>query len=251
LRETSVNSSRQWPSADPQHETASLRSRMPEFGRTRAKVQIEWRNTRLQIPAARQLAIRARIRQNSTELVLFLVAVSIAGKARRERQAIGRATMVRLSKLTDYGMLLMSCFARTQSPSRTARDLAEESGLPLPTVSKILKQLLQSNLLVSQRGINGGYSLSKRPRDISLAEIVTAMEGPIALTACSTDISGACELEVCCSIKRNQQIISQAVRGVLEKLTLADLSHPLKLATVKRIRGNFVPAIGLISGRTQ
>jgi FeS assembly SUF system regulator len=159
--------------------------------------------------------------------------------------------MVRLSKLTDYGLVLMSRLAQSTSPSyRTARDLAVELQLPLPTVSKLLKELLQSGLLVSHRGIRGGYSLAREPRQIGLAEIITALEGPIALTECSTDVTGLCQLETCCAIRKNQQIISQAVRSVLEKLTLSDLIQPLMLTAVRDARGNFVPTIGL-SGRMQ
>lgn len=160
--------------------------------------------------------------------------------------------MVRLSKLTDYGMVLMSCFARSPARSlRTARDLAAESRLPLPTVSKLLQELLQNGLLLSHRGIKGGYSLARDARKISLAEIIAALEGPVALTECSTDISGLCDLEACCAIKKNQQVISQAVRGVLEKLMLSDLIQPLQLTTVKDTNGNIVPAVGLASGRMQ
>jgi FeS assembly SUF system regulator len=154
--------------------------------------------------------------------------------------------MVRLSKLTDYGMVLMSCFARGRPESlRSARDLAAESGLPLPTVSKVLKELLQSGLLVSHRGIQGGYRLAKEPREISLAEIIAALEGPLAWTECSTDASGLCELEACCAIKRNQRMISQAVKGVLEKLMLSDLIQPIQLTSILNTSGVLVPAVRL------
>ncbi len=161
--------------------------------------------------------------------------------------------MVRLSRLTDYGMLLMSCFARSQPGAlRTARDLAAESQLPLPTVTKLLKILLQSRLLISHRGIKGGYSLARRPQEISLGEIISALEGPVALTECSsTQVTGGCELEACCTIKRNQQIINRAVRGVLENLVLSDLIQPLQLTAVKDMHGNLIPTIGFASGRTQ
>jgi FeS assembly SUF system regulator len=160
--------------------------------------------------------------------------------------------MVRLSKLTDYALVVMSCMARSSNlSSRTARDLSVELRLPLPTVSKLLKELLQSGLLVSHRGTKGGYSLTREPHEISLAEIIAAMEGPIALTECSTDTIGLCELEPCCAIKKNQQIISQAVRGVLDRLTLADLIQPLQLTTVIDARGNLVPTISVTSGRMQ
>jgi FeS assembly SUF system regulator len=160
--------------------------------------------------------------------------------------------MIRLSKLTDYGLVLMSYVARSGGGTlHTARGLAVESGLPLPTVSKVLKTLLQSGFLVSHRGINGGYSLARGAQEISVAEIVAALEGPIALTECSTDISGLCDFEHGCPIKTNQRIINQVVRGALEKLTLADLIHPLQLIAIKDARGRLVPSISLISGSTQ
>jgi FeS assembly SUF system regulator len=159
--------------------------------------------------------------------------------------------MVRLSKLTDYGMLLMSCFARSEPQAlRTARDLAIEARLPLPTVSKLLKLLLASGLLVSHRGTKGGYTLARSAQEVSLVEIIVALEGPVALTECSTH-AGMCDLEACCSIKRNQQIISQAVRGVLDRLTLSDLIQPLQLTAIKSVGGALIPTIGLVPGRTQ
>jgi FeS assembly SUF system regulator len=134
-------------------------------------------------------------------------------------------------------------------PQRTARDLAIESRLPLSTVSKLLKQLLQSGLLTSHRGIKGGYILAKEPQEISVVEIISAIEGPMALTECSTDVTGLCNLESFCPIKSNQQIINQAVRGVLDKITLSDLVQPMHLTSIKDTRGRIVPTIA--SGRIQ
>jgi FeS assembly SUF system regulator len=136
--------------------------------------------------------------------------------------------MIRLAKLTDYGLVLMTVMAR-EGPAtvHTARDLALASKLPLPTVSKVLKQLLQSGLLVSHRGIKGGYGLAKEPAEISVAEIVTAIEGPIALTECSTDTVGLCDLEHSCPTKANQRVITEVMRGALEKVALADLARPM------------------------
>ena len=160
--------------------------------------------------------------------------------------------MIRLGKLTDYGLVLMTCMANNQDRSvRTARDLAVESRLPRPTVSKLLKELLQGGLLVSQLGIKGGYSLAKAPREISVAEIIAVLEGPIALTECSTDVSGLCDLEPCCPIKNNQRIISQAVRGALGHVMLSDLIQPLQLTMIRGARGNLVPTIEFVSGRMQ
>ncbi len=153
--------------------------------------------------------------------------------------------MVKLGKLTDYGLVLMTCIARSESsfPQRTARDLALESKLPLSTVSKLLKELLQSGLLISHRGTKGGYTLAKEPDQISVVDIIAAIEGPMALTECSTDITGLCNLELSCPIKSNQRVINQAVRGVLEKITLSDLVQPLHLTSIKDARGRVVPMV--------
>jgi FeS assembly SUF system regulator len=151
--------------------------------------------------------------------------------------------MVKLGKLTDYGLVLMTCITASEGAQRTARDLAAESKLPFSTVSKLLKELLQSGLLISHRGIKGGYMLAKQPHAISVIDIISAIEGPMALTECSTDVSGMCNLELSCPIKSNQRIINQAVRGVLEKITLADLVQPMHLISIKDSRGRIVPTI--------
>jgi Rrf2 family protein len=174
--------------------------------------------------------------------------------------------MVRLGKLTDYGLVLMTCMARGYSsprrefalpashgaphaasvhdsplsPIRNARDLAAESKLPISTVSKLLKHLLQSGLLTSHRGTKGGYLLARDPHEISVLEVIAAIEGQMALTECSTDVSGLCQIETCCPIKTNQRIINQAVRGVLEKVMLSDLANPMHLATVTDAHGRLV-----------
>jgi FeS assembly SUF system regulator len=158
--------------------------------------------------------------------------------------------VVRLGKLTDYGLVLMTCMARGTGESlRTARDLARESRLPVSTVSKLLKQLLQSGLLTSHRGTKGGYVLARPPGQISVVEIISAIEGPMALTECSTDVTGLCNIERRCPIKTNQQIINQAVRGVLDKITLSDLIEPLQLTSLTDARGRLVPLTA--SGRIQ
>jgi Rrf2 family protein len=84
--------------------------------------------------------------------------------------------MIRLDKLTDYGLLLLTCMVRSRDVAlRTARDLAAESGLPLPTVSRLLQDLLKGGLLVSQRGIKGGYALAKEPGLISIAGVIAVI----------------------------------------------------------------------------
>lgn len=160
--------------------------------------------------------------------------------------------MIRLSKLTDYGLVLMCQIARAELSRRhTARDLAAECHLPLPTVSKVLKILLQDGLLLSQRGIHGGYTLARDPSLISLTEIISALEGPFAFTECSTDVAGLCDLESCCPIRDNQRIISQVVRGALERVTLSELTRPMRLTSIRDSRGNLVSIVDGPVGRTQ
>lgn len=160
--------------------------------------------------------------------------------------------MVKLGKMTDYGLVLMSCIARSQHLSlHSASDLARESGLPVSTVRKLLKELLHSGLLVSHRGTRGGYLLAREPQEISVIEIIAAFEGPLTLTECSSDTSGLCKLEHNCPISKNQRVINQAVRQALGTITLTDLIRPMQLVAVKDSSGNVLPAIGFVSGRVQ
>ena len=140
---------------------------------------------------------------------------------------------------------------QSQAELHTVRDLAIQCRLPLPTVSKLLKILLRNGLLASHRGTKGGYSLAREPQQISLAEIISALEGPLALTQCSSDVVGLCDLESSCHIKDNQRLINQVVRGALENVMLSDLIRPMQLTTIRNNRGNLVPAIGGVSGRMQ
>jgi len=132
--------------------------------------------------------------------------------------------MLRLSKLTDYGMLLMSQMASSEQPVWKATDLATATGVPAPTVSKLLQSLLQCELLISQRGAHGGYSLARNPVSITVREVVDALEGEIALTECNSDHS-QCEQEATCTIRGSWIRINDAMREMLESITLAEMSH--------------------------
>ena len=141
--------------------------------------------------------------------------------------------MIRPSKFADYGIVLMTSIANSgdEQPSN-ARVLSESSQLPLPTVSKILKRFSRAGLLVSHRGKQGGYTLAKRPRDITVAEMIAAVDGPIALTACGPEAPGLCDLEPSCPVRSNWQRITAVVHTALEKLTLADMTTPIPACDV-------------------
>ncbi len=158
--------------------------------------------------------------------------------------------MIRLSKLTDYGIVLMTRFA-VDGGVHTARELADDTGVPLPTVSKILKALSREELLVSHRGVKGGYGLSRPAPAISVAQIISVFE-PIAMTECTSDGPSCCELEPTCPVRGNWQKIGVAIRGALQNLTLADMTSPLPLITANANagRGQLISTLSL-SGKVQ
>ena len=133
--------------------------------------------------------------------------------------------MLRVSKLTDYATVVMTCLAGDGDGVVSAQALAERARLEVPTVSKLLKQLAQAGLVASTRGINGGYRLARAAERITIADIVTAMEGPIGMTECSAH-SGLSDLESHCGVRVNWQRINQAIAGALSNVTLADMLHP-------------------------
>jgi FeS assembly SUF system regulator len=135
--------------------------------------------------------------------------------------------MLRMSRLTDYGIVLMSEFAADPAGTvRTSRDLAAATGLPPTTVSKLLKQLLRGGLLASQRGLHGGYVLARQPAAITLAEVVAALEGPIVLGDCQAREPGLCLLEGACPVRGTWRAISRTMVDALAGVTLAAVARP-------------------------
>lgn len=135
--------------------------------------------------------------------------------------------MLRVTKLADYGIVILTHLVRRGKATYNARDVATEVRLPLPVVSKILKLLARHGLLDSHRGIKGGYGLARRPEAISVAQIIRALEGPIAVTECTDRIRGDCGLETGCPVRTNWHLINQAIFHALETITLAEMTHPL------------------------
>jgi FeS assembly SUF system regulator len=133
--------------------------------------------------------------------------------------------MLRISKLTDYGIVLLAHFADRPGETCNARELAESTGLPFPVVGKVLKTLAQAGLLVSHRGARGGYSLARPATAISVAEIIEALEGPIALMECSAG-PGHCQKEAGCRVREPWQRIHAAIRATLGRVSLRGLVRP-------------------------
>lgn len=131
--------------------------------------------------------------------------------------------MFRLGKLTDYGALLMTALADEPARLHSAQELAAVTHVPPPTVAKLLKRLAKGALIEAVRGAHGGYRLSRPPAQITVADIVRALEGPIALTQCA-EHNGQCSIESSCATSAHWQVINTAIREALEAVTLAQLS---------------------------
>lgn len=134
--------------------------------------------------------------------------------------------VIRVTRLADYAILILACFSANRESSFTARDIADRACLPVPVASKVLKLLARAGLLASRRGIKGGYELARSPKKMNVAEIIRAVEGPIALTEC-TSITGSCHLENGCPVRTNWRVINDAIHSALESVTLAEMTGPL------------------------
>ena len=136
---------------------------------------------------------------------------------------------MRLSHLADYAVVLMTAAARRPADARlSATELSADTGVPLPTAQKLMGQLAASGLLTSVRGAGGGFTLARPAADISLVDIVEAVEGPIALTMCSDGVNHDCVLDAHCRVKPHMGVVGNAVRGALGAVSLEQLSSPAK-----------------------
>ena len=133
--------------------------------------------------------------------------------------------MLRLSRLTDYATVILSYMAENTANTLTAQEIGEATGINLPTVSKILKRLVKARVLTSLRGAKGGYSLARAPEKITVAAVINALEGPIALTEC-TSSKTSCEQAKGCHIQGRWNLINQRIFNALESVTLADMIMP-------------------------
>ena len=135
--------------------------------------------------------------------------------------------MLRISKLSDYAIIVLGQMARHPDKTFAAHELAEASGIGTPTASKVLKTMAKAGLLVSTRGARGGYQLAFTPEQTSVASIIGALEGPIALTECGL-AHGQCDQSRTCDIQGNWSLINKAIQTALEAITLADMTQPMK-----------------------
>ena len=142
--------------------------------------------------------------------------------------------MLRVSRLTDYATVVMTCIAAHPADVLSTAQIADETHLELPTVSKLLKALGHARLVESFRGVNGGYRLARPASTISLAEIVEALEGPIGVTECSV-AEGQCDRESRCSVRGSWQRINSVLERTLRGISLADMLKPVPSPPKRKI----------------
>jgi len=132
--------------------------------------------------------------------------------------------MIKVSRLADYGVVLACHIAGHHGQCHNAYDLAETTGLPAPTVSKLLAALAKAGILISIRGAKGGYRLARGADQITAADIVTAVDGPIALTVCLEQGDGVCDVESLCPTRRGWHRLNEAIRAALASVPLSELA---------------------------
>ena len=132
--------------------------------------------------------------------------------------------MLRISKLTDYGTVVLVQLAASDGKVCSAPDVAHATGIGLPTVSKLLKSLARANLVTSTRGTNGGYELARDAHEISAANVIDALEGPVSITECSA-MDSSCDYESNCNVGGAWQRVNVAIRCALDEVSLVDLAR--------------------------
>jgi FeS assembly SUF system regulator len=149
---------------------------------------------------------------------------------------------MRLSNLADYAVVIMSAAARAGDGARvSATILSAKTGIPLPTTQKLLGRLASAGLFESARGGGGGFVLVRGADEISLADVIEAVEGPIAMTSCVDDGRQCCALEGACQVRPHWGPVNEAIRGALASVSLQSLSNPVRAEPVEAL-----PSSGLI-----
>lgn len=144
-----------------------------------------------------------------------------------------------MNRLTDYAVVVLTRMAAEPSNRvHPAPELARDCGIPAPTVRKLLKTLARHDLVVGRRGPNGGYGLSRVPAEISVAQVMAAMEGSVGMTECSDRDGKRCDLESRCAVRSRWEAINQAISGVLEEVRLSDMARPAVASPLVLLHGN-------------
>ncbi|MDF1793705.1 MAG: SUF system Fe-S cluster assembly regulator [Thalassobaculaceae bacterium] len=149
--------------------------------------------------------------------------------------------MLRLNRMTDYAIVILGHMAHDIGRVRTAAALSDSTSVPLPSVSKVLKIMAHSTLVTAHRGAKGGYSLDRPASAVTMTEIIQALEGPIALTACVDGAEESCEVENSCFMRGNWNRVNAAIHAALDAVTLADMMDPEEMFPDRSTAGKTLP----------
>ncbi|TAL02066.1 MAG: SUF system Fe-S cluster assembly regulator [Rhodospirillaceae bacterium] len=149
--------------------------------------------------------------------------------------------MFKVNKMTDYATVVLIAIARTREVQSTHR-IAAQTGIPLPTVAKLMKSLGRAGLVASHRGATGGYLLGRAAAEISVADVIQAVEGPIALTACADTSDEQCNIQTLCPVQGKWNRVNTAVRTALEEVTLADMVAEVAAFGLDKFKPAVIPA---------
>lgn len=150
--------------------------------------------------------------------------------------------MIKVSKMADYAVVVLAALARSDGALMNVASVAAKTHLPEPTVAKVLKLLSRGDFLQSIRGVNGGYKLAQPAREISVAKIIVAVDGPISLTSCVDGSNEVCDYAGSCAVKGRWNGVNVAIRGALENVTLAEMTN---------VEGDMYPSTGYVSPGTR
>jgi len=146
--------------------------------------------------------------------------------------------VIRLSRLADYGIVLTTQVARHPARHWSAPELASATGIPLPTTSKLLKTLVRAGVLVSHRGAKGGYGLACTGQRVSVARVIEAVDGPIAITSCLDPNGAECGIDSFCPARTNWQTINHAIRVALEAVSIDEMARAVPAAFLEAGAGD-------------
>lgn len=136
--------------------------------------------------------------------------------------------MFKINRITDYAVVILNTMCHKDVGTLfSAADLAERTAIPLPTVSKTLKLLAKGGILKSHRGVSGGYAITRPPREITIAQILQAIEGPLALTACVEESEDDCDAKNYCPLSGQWETMNQGIADVLNSVTMEDMAKPI------------------------
>lgn len=141
--------------------------------------------------------------------------------------------MLRITNLADYALILMCQIVREPDTLYSAASLSKIIGIPIPTVSKILGNLTRHNILISQRGLKGGFRLAGDRNEVSVTNVIEAIDGPIAVTSCIEE-DNECDLMKICTMRPHWHAINNAVRQALENISIVDISHSPSHASLQK-----------------